>query len=274
MKVKFYVGARMKNIMQDLGFSEGEALLYMRLLQLGTCTISECLKGLDLSRPHAYSLMRNLVERGLVAEDAGKPTRFRVLPPDKSLEYFANSRLEELEEERKQFREKIEVLKQEADVVFSSGSAAETEAGHDMLVFRGPKLIAEWANMLKSNLKSSLRVVSKKPIILKMVGAEDVEIPSDVKRKILCDTELVHDEDFGSYLDEEMARGNAEVRYTEELPIKLAIFDDYAAIITLNIGCDPDNFLLLLTQNRELVMFLTLAFDCIWDEANELSDEE
>ncbi len=253
--------------MQNLGFSDGEIQLYMRLLEVGSCTISECLRGIDLSRPHAYSIMRNLVEQGLVAEDAGKPTRFRVLPPNESLEFFANSRIEELNLERKFLEDSIVTLKQEASVLYSSVGDIETERGPDMLVFRGPNLIVEWANTLKNRLKSCLRVISKKPIILDMVGVENVRISSDVQRKILCETELTSDKGFSDYIENEIEVGNAEIRHAEKLPIKLAIFDDFAAIITLNIGSKPDNFLLLLTQNRELVSFLTVAFDCVWSSS-------
>lgn len=250
--------------MRNLGFSDGEIQLYMRLLGVGSYTISECLRGIDLSRPHAYSIMRNLVKRGLVAEEAGKPTRFRVLPPNESLEFFANSRLEELNAERKFLEDSIETLKREASVMYSSVGYTETECGPDMLVFRGPNVIAEWANTLRNQLKSCLRVISKKPIILDMVDAEDVLISSDVQRKILCETELMLDKEFSDYIENEIETGNVEIRHGEKLPIELAIFDDFAAIITLNIGSETDNFLLLLTQNRELVSFLTVAFDCIW----------
>ncbi len=264
----------MKTTMTSLGFSEGESALYQRLLELGACTISECLKGMDLSRPHAYSLMRNLVQRGLVAEEAGKPTRFRALPPEKSLEYYANSKMQDFAREKEAFLENLEVFRQEASVLFSKNQGLKSEVGPDMLVFRGPNLIAEWANTLKSNLKDCLRVVSKKPLILKMVGAEDIETDDGVVRKILCETELTADEDFEAYIKSELGRGDAEVRYSETLPIKLAIFDDFAAIIPLAIGNGPDDYLLLLTQNRELVTFLTIAFDCLWDNSLKYPDSK
>ena len=260
--------------MTSLGFSEGESALYQRLLEIGTCTISECLKGMDLSRPHAYSLMRNLVQRGLVAEEAGKPTKFRALPPEKSLEYYANAKMTEFTKAREAFLENLEVFRHEASILFSKNQNVQTDTGPDMLVFRGPNLIAEWANALKSNLKDCLRVVSKKPLILKMVGAEDIETADGVVRKILCETELTADKDFEAYIKSELGRGDAEVRYSDSLPIKLAIFDDFAAIIPLSIGDGPDDYLLLLTQNRELVTFLTVAFDCLWENAHKYPDSK
>jgi len=261
----------MKHLMQNLGFSEGEAILYSRLLEIGSCTISECLKGLDLSRPHAYSLMRNLVKSGLVAEEAGKPNRYHAIPPQISLEYLASSKFKELETEKERFVGNLELLKLEAMKSFSNVFKSESEVGPDMLIFRGPNLIVEWAKKLKGNLKGCLRVISKKPLIMKMVGAEDIETKANVTRKILCETELTLDTEFVDYLNKELEIGNAEIKYSDCLPIKLAIFDDFAAIITLNLSSEPDNFLLFLTQNRELVTFLTVAFDCIWENSKLFS---
>lgn len=253
--------------MQNLGFSEGEAILYSRILEIGSCTISECLKGLNLSRPHAYSLMRNLVKSGLVAEEAGKPNRYHALSPETSLEYLANSKFTELEAEKECFVCNLELFKLEAMKSFAKAFRSESENGPDMLIFRGPNLIAEWAKKLKGNLKECLRVISKKPLILKMAGEEDIETAESVVRKILCETELTLDTEFEEYLHRELESGNAGVKHSDSLPIKLAIFDDFAAIIPLTLSSDPDNYLLLLTQNRELVTFLTVAFDCIWENS-------
>ena len=57
-----------QKVLQNLGLSEKEAIIYMALLQLGKSTVVKIAKTAGLKRPNTYIILDELKKKGLVSE--------------------------------------------------------------------------------------------------------------------------------------------------------------------------------------------------------------
>lgn len=77
-----------KPLLQRLGLSEHESRLYVGLIESGPSTIAAIAKKTGLHRPTVYSVVDDLIERGLVTPgQRGARTFFTAEPPEK-LQYL------------------------------------------------------------------------------------------------------------------------------------------------------------------------------------------
>ena len=99
----------MKEFLTQVGFSENEAKLYVSLLNLGEGTVNEIARVAKVRRTTAYSVLREMVKKGLIVEVAGKPVRYQVLPPRQALADFLRERIEEA----KRWAERLPLIAEE-----------------------------------------------------------------------------------------------------------------------------------------------------------------
>jgi len=72
-----------QELLKDIGFNEKEVLVYMEALRLGRTTPARIAKNTGINRTTVYSVVNNLVEKGVISEDlAGKYDYILALPPE------------------------------------------------------------------------------------------------------------------------------------------------------------------------------------------------
>lgn len=91
-------------LLQNLGFGEKEIKVYLTLLQHGKLTPASLAKIVGLNRTTVYSTAKELVQKGVIAEDLGNKNLFLVAKPPQDLELLAAK-------EEKQLREKKAIIK-------------------------------------------------------------------------------------------------------------------------------------------------------------------
>lgn len=70
-------------ILEQLGLSESEALIYELLLELGRKPAQDLVEPSALGRGNVYNILTSLKKKGLVTEIEGKKTVFEAAPPSK-----------------------------------------------------------------------------------------------------------------------------------------------------------------------------------------------
>lgn len=82
----------MKEQLREFGFSEKEVAVYTSLLGLGNAVASDVAKKAKVNRSTTYVVLESLVERSLVVAVERRGVRiYRLAPPEKLVEYLANS---------------------------------------------------------------------------------------------------------------------------------------------------------------------------------------
>jgi len=264
--------------MRTLGFSDGEIDLYMRLLELGEATIAECLKRLDISRPHAYTLMRTLLNKGLIAEVPGKPSRFRVLPPEESFISLSTKRIQELDETKKKVEEGMSLLKAKAQSLYKKVDfPAETDA--EFIILKGYRHVVDWMTRFYGMTKDSLRIMTCPPsgvdLFMGKPGSLDAfTVKKKFPAKILATESMLDDERFKKFMHGQIVAGNFELKVAPKVPIKMSFYDDFAGVIILNTNLVPEDFVIVIIRNTELLGFFVQAYDCAWDRARSVPLDE
>lgn len=70
--------------LEQLGFSEIEGRLYLKLFESGPMTVAELSKAVDINRTAAYSYIYSLLEKGVISEVlAGSRKRYAAIDPER-----------------------------------------------------------------------------------------------------------------------------------------------------------------------------------------------
>ncbi len=88
-----------EEILKELGFNEKEVQVYLEALKLGRTTPARISKNTGINRSTVYSVVKNLIKKGVIAEDIGGKFDYVVaLPPD-SLEKILDEKKRQLKKE-------------------------------------------------------------------------------------------------------------------------------------------------------------------------------
>lgn len=92
--------------MQEAGLTEGEAKVYLALIELGSSTTGPIIEKAQVAKSIVYQLLNKLIQKGLVAHMVKEKTKyFQASDPHKLIEY-----IEENEKRLRENKKKIERL--------------------------------------------------------------------------------------------------------------------------------------------------------------------
>jgi len=265
--------------MISLGFTENEADLYLSLLNIGKGTIGECIKESEVSRTQAYVIMRQLLEKGVVAELAGKPAEFIPMPPKTAFNNFLKNRMDKLKEAQENLPKAAEEFIDQAERIQEKVETT-TPKDKDVMVLRGVNTIRGILDNV--TVHDCIRTIARKPMIMKGKTEEGIKEHERERKEfaeqgiiehLLVDTEALKDPDYKETVHGFLKDGH-EVRHLPSVPLKLQIYDDFAVLLVLRYNRDPEETLSIFAQNKDLTKILTYAFDAYWDSAKPLSLDE
>ncbi|MCK5832137.1 helix-turn-helix domain-containing protein [bacterium] len=268
----------MRATMKTLGFSDGEVDLYLRLLDMGEATISEALKKIDISRPHAYTLMKILLNKGLVAEVSGKPSRFRVLPPEESFLNLSVKRLQVLEEDKKHVEEGMSIIKARAQSLYKNIDFP-SEADVEFMILKGYRHVTEWMTRYYSQTRNTFKVMTCLPSIVDLMMEKPGALDKLTEKKtfptnMLAAEEMLNDEGFKAYLRKQISKGIAKLRVVPQVPMKMTIYDRFASIIVLNLNLAPEDFIVILVRNKDLIEYFDMTYNLLWEKGRIISEAD
>ena len=159
--------------LQALGFSKREVQIYMFLAKSGVQSTSFVAKRLKMERVQAYRTFKKLQEKGFIEATLERPTRFTVVPFEKLLETFIETRKSE-----------VTSLNEQKDALVSAWravSAPESEyAVAKFSIITGKKKIhLKMLNMVEEAKKGILVLTSGPGLIQEDLAGvfDDVEHP-------------------------------------------------------------------------------------------------
>jgi len=97
-------------ILKQLGFSDKEIEIYLAVLGQGKVTPVDVAKITKINRSTVYNLAKDLVDKGIIAEDLGGKTRYLVARPPKELESLISKDKKKLEQKKKLVSQAIQDL--------------------------------------------------------------------------------------------------------------------------------------------------------------------
>jgi HTH-type transcriptional regulator, sugar sensing transcriptional regulator len=274
-----------------LGFSEYEAKCYLALLERKSLTVSEVARLAGIPKPNAYESLEKLLAKGLSVSIPGKMKSYAAADSwflkEKSLETLNNSmeaELESLEEKRKEILQKkkaiqedIENVTNELDSLFSRNQNGGAPLDY-IEILREPLQIHRKFIQLCSQASYEIAMFSKPPYSSATNKQKDEQDESQfeaIKKGVRIrsiyeipakEPELVP---FVEAIPNSVKHGE-EARTFEELPIKLAIFDEKTALFAL---VDPiigkPSVTSLVAEHFALAKSFKLLFESFWEKSRD-----
>jgi sugar-specific transcriptional regulator TrmB/CBS domain-containing protein len=159
--------------LQGLGFSKREVQIYMFLAKSGVQSTSFVAKRLKMERVQAYRTFKKLQEKGFIEATLERPTRFTVVPFEKLLETFIETRKSE-----------VTSLNEQKDALLSAwrtASAPESEytVAKFSIITGKKKIHLKMLNMVEEAKKGILVLTSGPGLIQEDLAGvfDDVEHP-------------------------------------------------------------------------------------------------
>ncbi len=165
--------------LQVLGLSKREIEVYMFLAKSGVQSTSFVAKRLKMERVQAYRTFKKLQEKGFIEATLERPTRFTVVPFEKLLEAFINSKKSEI----------VQLNEQKENLISAWQVVSAPESNYPVAKFSvitGKKKIhAKMQNMIEESEKEVLILTTRIGLIQEDVaGIFDAIIHPAQKRNV------------------------------------------------------------------------------------------
>jgi len=100
-----------ENLIQEAGLTEGEAKVYLALLELGSSTVGPIITRSKVARSFAYNILNNLIQKGLVSYVMRDKTKhYQAAEPTRILEYLDKER-EKIDKNKQEIEKLVPRLK-------------------------------------------------------------------------------------------------------------------------------------------------------------------
>ena len=267
-------------ILEHLGISANAAQVYLALFSKGTLTATELANLAGVPRGAIYRVLDELMAKGLCVLKPGKVKKYAVTDPDLNLKGLIDVKRQEIEA--------ADQLQSELRDQFIQVMAHERGPLEYIEILRDPKLInAKYLELVNKTEHEALAFV-KEPFINQRVNTVREQIESQMvlydKQRVrmraiyqlnqfyeLDTLEDYKDKETRSYirllqsLHFSQKYNFKEIRITENLPLKAAVFDEQDILLLLP---DPITQMFSVTslhiQHRDLGVGLKMLFESIW----------
>ena len=96
--------------LHNLGLSEAEIKIYVKLLELGRCSVTELAHSLNMNRVTAHFNIQSLIDQGLITHVKEGRSRELTAQPPESLQYLIDQKDKQIKEIHEQFASSLPVL--------------------------------------------------------------------------------------------------------------------------------------------------------------------
>lgn len=251
--------------LRELGLTVNEAKVYVTLLGRPEFRAAEVAEQAGVPRPKVYEALSSLEAKGLCVALAGSVALYGAIAPEEALPSLQRRLEEEQTRAVQKQRERVTQLVHELGPLHEAGRGENGALRYiDVLTERGR--ITQVANDLLNSAQNFIYIFEREPFAqdLRTLGAYEKQAAGrGVEVRCIMEANL---QERASDLRE----AGIIVRIAPELPMKLIVIDDSAAICALR---DPITGKQSLTSIRiahpDFARAMRLLFETVWPTAFE-----
>jgi len=257
--------------LQDLGITKREAEVYIALLHKKEFTAPEIAKITSVSRSKSYEILQNLVKKKLCVENYRNGIKvFSCIDPKRVFEKI-NNELEYKKNIAAEIFDELHSIYQKNEQV--NAGVEYIEVLTDKLTIR-----ERWLSIL-NNTKNELLVFAKPPYTAPLeenMSDELNVLKRKVKIKSLYEYGYIRTkEEMDHFIKvvDSFRKAGEEVKMLRELPMKLAIRDEYLTMLALNdpVSMQP-TITTMIIEHPSFSTSLKKVFSIYWKEALSFTD--
>lgn len=242
----------LKNLLEQSGFTEKEAQVYLALLELGEGNVADISRITELKRPIIYVILEGLIKRGYASE----------LPNKKVNAYQASDPgmiLRKIQDTAKNFSEMLPIFrtlrnrgKKRPKISYFETKDGIWSVYEEMSRSTNPFFITSYASIKKF-----------------FPNAIDKWIEEDIKGGSIADGyHLIPDDEENIKIGKEFKKANQRVRVLDNLKnskMDYTIFGNKLAITSLE-----DEPFIVVIESEELVKSMRPIFEIAWERGREI----
>lgn len=256
--------------LQQIGLNAYESRAYVTLIGHPRFKALDLATRAHVPRQKIYEVLGSLVEKGFAQVVQGKAKLFSAVEPKLALEGYLARRRETFERDISDRQRLAEMLEQDLHSVFLDGNLDRGPLDYLRIVNEAGQIAAEYRRLLARSTSEYLEF-SRRPYAVDPVS--EPRVKEAIARGAACrllfearDANSTHKKTLRS-----LAKDGAEIRVTEELPLKLALFDGRFGMIAL---ADPiltrPQLTALVFEHDALASALRRLFQDHWERAAPL----
>ncbi|WP_277068093.1 TrmB family transcriptional regulator [Saccharomonospora viridis] len=250
-----------------LGLTRYEAQGYLALIGRGDATPAETARLGRIPRPRAYDVLASLAERGFVTPVSGGPgLRYRAKPPNEVFESLMAVRRQELD----QLAERSRKIVAELQPRFLEGQRRDEPLDY-VEVLRDPAHAVQRVERLWNEARNEILAIVCPPY-LAPPEPHDATLPTGVTIRVIYERSLLEDPRL-ERLVRTYARLGEEVRFGDQLPLKLTIIDEQSVAFNMSDPVEDDTSVTtIIVHHSALAISLRIAFETLWAQASTFED--
>jgi len=252
--------------LEDMGLNEYESKVYLALVEGGVMSAPQASKLARIPIQRVYDILERLVEKGLVYILPGKVKRFGPAAPQTGMESFLQkerSRMENLLKER----EKVaETLSRELSYLYNPTTQDDDFLDY-IKIAKDPSYVGLIFSEAQNKAKERVWAFMRPPYSVPPDENVETQLAASkrgVQYRGIYEISTV-DDTFKFFIKLGMAAGE-EVRFTDHVPLKAAIFDNKLVFFALQ---DPlrSSYTYFFIDHEDIAVALSDTFNHIWERS-------
>jgi sugar-specific transcriptional regulator TrmB len=249
--------------LSEFGLSRNEARLYLAASGRPALRVAELAELADISRPKAYDVLRQLVDKGLVSEEPGRVARFKAADP---MLVVQRLRQQSVLDQADRVEDTSQLV---ADLFARYYDAPPGDDPFDYVeLIRNSD--AAWARRDAITAGAEKEVVQARrmtPPGTRPRAGDEVGVREGVSYRALYETGFLAFPQFTVRLAERERRGE-QIRFIDRVPVGMTAVDRRKCLLALNpTGLVSGQGSWVVLEQPALADLLTDAFDRLWDSA-------
>jgi sugar-specific transcriptional regulator TrmB len=243
------------DFLKDLGLSEAETKIYVRLLELGQCSITELAHNLVMNRITVHFNVQNLINMGLITHVKQGRSRELTAQPPETLQYLIEQKQTQVKRLQEQYQSSLSMM----TGLMPSGNKPHSK--FDVKFFQGINGVrAIYKDVLKANEACAYVKVSS----IGSLFPENIALFSDVNHRNLSLKEIIED----SPSSREYVKTMDPTRYAYKFfpsDWNISVFDYiiFGGKIAMIAGAQDPNGIIII--NDDLYQNAKVLFEMLWN---------
>jgi len=254
--------------LSELGLNDNQSKVLYNLMLLNEGKASEIAEAAGISRVRVYDILKELYSMGLIRKIEARPTRYKALAPEKTIDKYLKWKEERYQQEKRQLQSLKGSLTETLQAAFQRKEEERPDNLLELLPL-GDVSERETKDIIKEG--KEIKIISESlsyiDAIKDVLDRKNVRVQVILKRKQLLDNRGQKAHDKAVKILEDIG---AAIKQAEELPLRGTITDQEAV---LNVKDKQSSNLLrdcIYTNHDSFVQAMNLYFNQQWQQLEKL----
>jgi sugar-specific transcriptional regulator TrmB/predicted hydrocarbon binding protein len=257
----------------SFGLTEYEAKVYLTLVMKGVQKASTLADMSDIPRPHVYSVIKLLHEKGLIIIIPEKVTKYQALPLDVVLNKLLEERMDSI-------RSLETIGKELASMVKEKGAPTEADDSEKVQLYSGRWAIVDLIHKMMGRANASCEIITNDKNFVLTAGAYESDLAGIHKKGVQARFLLPIERDTLPMIDNLSRR--ATVRHLDSMDnlaldidvsgntfLRVVVIDDTEVLFVRALPGGGDESAIW-TSQKEMARMIRLMFRHMWLNAPDL----